>query len=107
MAFTANDLAGNWATEGTQNGWSYPASGKWLGNLILRQGGNSTMSFSSGNVAPTRSGNWSLTGSQFSIIDTEGTRWTATVSQDGRRMSGSYYAGQNNAYGGGWGARKL
>lgn len=101
------DLVGTWTTQGTQHGWSFPASGAWGGKLVLRPKGASSMSFSKGNVAPKRTGKWSLTGSQLTITDTKGTRWLATVSADGRQMSGSYQAGMNNAFGGTWGAHRV
>ncbi|GAA0277196.1 hypothetical protein GCM10009127_17450 [Alteraurantiacibacter aestuarii] len=107
MALTNQSMVGNWVTHGNQEGWSYPASGQWKGNLVVSAGGTTTMRFTDGNIAPTRSGNWSLNGNKFSIIDTEGTRWMATVAPNGSTMSGPYDSGPPGAGDGSWGARKL
>ncbi|MFD2175163.1 hypothetical protein [Rhodobacter lacus] len=101
------NITGNWATHGTQHGWSGPVSGAWKGALVLKGSGTSMMQFTEGNVARKRSGTWSFDGTHFSIIDALGTVWKATVSPDGRHMQGNYQAGDQNAWGGSWGAEKI
>lgn len=109
MALSTQQLVGNWVTEGTQNGWSYPQSGAWKGNLVLRTNMTTSMKFTSGNVAPPRNGDWSLNGTTMSIIDAQGSTWTATINSTTQpsAMSGNYSAGPAGAQGGSWSARKL
>jgi len=106
MTVQAAELVGNWVTEGTQSGWSAPASGGWRGNLVLRANGTSRMNFTDGNVARARNGNWSLNGARFSLIDTEGTRWSAQVTS-ATALGGDYDSGPPGAAGGNWSARKV
>jgi hypothetical protein len=112
MALNAAQLVGNWRTEGVQDGWSSNPtgpSGAWKGNLVLRTNMTSTMSFTQGNVAPSRNGDWSLSGSTVSIIDALGSQWTANVANPGNpvSMGARYVAGAPGAAGGSWGAEKL
>lgn len=105
MSVTPQDLVGNWATEGNQEGWQYPASGAWKGNLTIRANGTTSMHFTAGNAGPARDGDWSLDGISFSIIDTIGTKWTARV-YDARHMSGEYDSPEG-AGDGNWNARRI
>lgn len=109
MMLTSKQLVGNWVTEGTQFGWTYPASGAWAGNLVLKANMTATIHFTKGNIAKTRNGNWSLNGQTLSIIDTEKTVWTATISNPNNpvNMSGQYDSGPQGAQDGSWQARKL
>lgn len=112
MALNSTQLVGNWRTEGVQDGWSSNPtgpSGAWKGNLVLRANMTSTMTFTSGNVAPTRNGDWSLSGTTVSIIDTFGTAWTANVGNPSNpvSMSGRYLSGPPGAADGSWGAQRL
>ena len=111
MAITANQLVGNWTTEGVQDGWSSPPggpSGAWKGALVLRPDMTSTMSFTSGNVAPTRNGDWSISGNTISIIDRKGTVWKANIANPNNpvSMSGRYDAPEG-AGDGNWSAQKM
>jgi len=109
MALNATQLVGNWRTDGVQDGWSSNPSGAWKGNLVLRADMTSTMTFTSGNVAPTRNGDWSLSGTTVSIIDTFGTAWTANIGNPSNpvSMSGRYLSGPPGAADGSWGAQRL
>jgi len=109
MALNSTQLIGNWRTEGVQFGWPPPASGAWKGTLVLRADMTSTMTFTSGNVAPTRNGDWSISGTKVSIVDTFGTVWTANVGNPSNpvSMSGGYQSGPPGAADGSWSAQKL
>ncbi len=111
MALVAARLAGNWKTEGVQDGWSSPplgASGAWKGTLVLRPNMTSSMTFTSGNVGPSRNGDWSVNGNSVSIIDRRGTTWTANIGnpENPVSMSGRYDSPQG-AGDGNWSAQRV
>lgn len=107
MAGKFTSVIGNWRTEGTQDGWSYPASGAWKGTLALKSNQDSQMVFTDGNVAPSRSGNWVLGNNRISIVDTQGTQWVGTVNSTCTQISGTYDSGPAGAAGGSWSARRV
>lgn len=112
MPVTPAQLAGNWRTEGVQDGWSsnpLGPSGAWKGTLVLRANMTSRMTFTSGNVAPARDGDWSLSGNTVTVIDAFGTVWTGAIGNPNNpvSLSGRYESGPPGAADGSWNAQKL
>ncbi len=82
----------------------------WRADLLVMKSGRLTWTETHGaNVGASRSGNWTLQGKkfyfQYKAPKVGMVTWNGTI-QDlaGRRMSGTYNAGTNNAYGGSWSA---
>jgi hypothetical protein len=101
------DITGLWKMTGKQN--MFPDL-VWRADLMLLKGGKLTWTETHGaNVGASRKGNWTLKDKkfyfQYKAPKVGMVTWNGKM-QDaaGRRMSGKYSAGANNAYGGSWSA---
>ena len=102
------NVSGLWKMSGYQN--MFPNFG-WQADLLLNANGTLTWTETKGaNVGATRSGRWTLSVNKFyfkyQAPNVGMVTWNGTIDNAGRNMNGTYIAGQGNAYGGAWSARK-